>query len=233
MTTLDKARQDAIEHAAREYPRESCGLIVNVAGKARYLACRNLSADPDAVQLDPADYAAAEDTGQVVAFVHSHPDHTSAPSPHDQAVHAASRLEWWIIGSDGVHVMPAAGELALEGRRFLHGAVDCYTLIRDYYRQVRGVVIPDFVRTDGWWDRGENLYLANFGAAGFVEVDSPQDGDVVLMKVLSGQPNHGAIWLDGDVLLHHLPGRLSCREVYGGYFRERTTHYLRYQGAGA
>ena len=234
---FNKCRVDAEAHAFAEYPREAVGLVVNVRGKPKYVPCRNQSEELDHFILHPEDYAAAEDMGDIVVIVHSHPDVGPEPSLHDLASHAVSRTTWWIVGLvNGVatwHEMPANGELALEGRVFVHGVIDCYTLIRDYYRQVRDISLLDFHRKDDWWHNGENLYVDNFARAGFVPVSTPEQGDVIIMAIGSPTPCHGAIWLDGDVLLHHLYGRLSCKEVYGRSFRECTTHILRYKGVGA
>jgi len=231
---LNKCRADAEAHALADYPREAVGLVINARGKPRYVPCRNQSEELDHFILHPEDYAAAEDLGDIIAIVHSHPDAGPEPSLHDIASHAVSRMAWWIVGlKDGVatwHEMPAAGEMPLEGRVFVHGAIDCYTLIRDYYRQERGIDLLDFYRSDDWWHNGGDLYRENFTKAGFVETSTPSNGDVVLMAIGSPTPCHGAIWLDGDILLHHLYGRLSCREVYGAAFRERTTHFLTYSG---
>jgi len=230
---FEKCRADAEAHALTEYPRESCGLVVSVRGKPSYVPCRNQSEEPDHFILHPEDYAAAEDLGDIVAVVHSHPDAGPEPSLHDIASHAASRMTWWIVGlKDGLatwHEMPAAGELPLEGRVFVHGVIDCYTLVRDYYRQVLGIILPDFHRKDDWWHNGENLYVDNFERAGFVPVATPEPGDLIVMAIGSPTPCHGAIWLEGDVLLHHLYGRLSCKEVYGRAYRECTTHIMRYE----
>jgi len=231
---FNKCRADAEAHALAEYPREAVGLVVSVRGKPSYVPCRNQSEEPDHFILHPEDYAAAEDMGDIITVVHSHPDAGPEPSLHDVASHAASRMTWWIVGlKDGAatwHEMPAAGELPLEGRVFVHGVIDCYTLVRDYYRQELGITLPDFHRKDDWWRNGDSLYVDNFANAGFVETDTLSNGDVILMAIGSQTPCHGAIWLDGDVLLHHLYGRLSCREVYGAAYRERTTHFLRYRG---
>jgi proteasome lid subunit RPN8/RPN11 len=232
---LNKCRADAEAHARADYPREAVGLIVSVRGKPRYVPCRNQSAEPDRFILHPDDYMSAEDLGDIVVVVHSHPDAGPEPSMHDLASHAASMLAWWIVGlKDGAATwleLPATGEMPLEGRVFAHGAIDCYTLIRDYYRQERSIELLDFYRPDDWWHNGGDLYVENFAKAGFVETSTPSNGDVVLMAIGSAAPCHGAIWLDGDVLLHHLYGRLSCREVYGAAYRERTTHFLTYKGA--
>ena len=232
---FNKCRADAEAHARAEYPREAVGLVVSLRGTPSYVPCRNQSEEPDHFILHPEDYVAAEDLGDIIAVVHSHPDAGPEPSLHDIASHAVGRMAWWIVGlQDGAatwHEMPAAGEMPLEGRTFIHGVIDCYTLIRDYYRQERGVTLMDFHRKDDWWHSGENLYVENFTKAGFVEVDTPSNGDVILMAIGSPTPCHGAIWLDGDVLLHHLYSRLSCREVYGAAYRERTTHILRHKDA--
>jgi len=109
--------------------------------------------------------------------------------------------------------------------------LDCYSLIRDWYAQERGIDLPDFTRFDEWWKRGENLYLDNFAGAGFHVVE-PADmnlGDVLLMQVASPVPNHAAIYLGDGLILHHLQGRLSSRDVYGGYWQKITTHTLRHQ----
>ena len=231
---FEKCRADAEAHALAEYPRESCGLVVSVRGKPSYVPCRNQSDEPDRFILHPEDYAAAEDLGDIVAVVHSHPDADPEPSLHDIASHAASRMTWWIVGlKDGaatLHEMPAAGEMPLEGRVFVHGVIDCYTLVRDYYRQVLGIILPDYHRKDDWWHSGDNLYVDNFERAGFVPVSTPEPGDLIVMAIGSPTPCHGAIWLEGDVLLHHLYGRLSCKEVFGRAYRECTTHIMRYKG---
>ena len=91
--------------------------------------------------------------------------------------------------------------------------------------------LPDYQRFDEWWKRGENLYLDNFTHAGFdvASSDGLGEGDVLLMQVNSDVPNHAAIYLGDGLILHHLQGRLSSRDVYGGYWQKITTHILRHQ----
>jgi cell wall-associated NlpC family hydrolase len=78
-----------------------------------------------------------------------------------------------------------------------------------------------------------NLYLDNFGSAGFGVTDltdrtSLKVGDVLLMQVAASVPNHAAVYLGDGLILHHLQGRLSSRDVYGGYWQKVTTHALRH-----
>jgi cell wall-associated NlpC family hydrolase len=148
----------------------------------------------------------------------------------------ASGLPWHIVGipsEDWVRVEPTGFVAPLVGREWSHGVLDCYSLVRDWFRSERGVLLPNFARFDDWWKRGENLYLDNFSqvgfeAIGFADLRNLQLGDCFLMQVASPVPNHAAVYLGDGLILHHLQGRLSSRDVYGGYWQKVTTHVLRY-----
>ncbi len=88
---------DAIEHALREGPREACGLVVLVDGVEGYWPCRNVATSDGEFDLHCVDYAEAEDAGQVVAVVHSHPAGPAEASADDQAECTASRLPWHVL----------------------------------------------------------------------------------------------------------------------------------------
>lgn len=218
-------------HARSVYPRESCGLLVD----GRYLPCRNLSDGGDHFVMDPRDYARAEAIGVIEAVVHSHPDAPAHPSAADRVACEQTGVPWHIIGlPSGVWsgCSPCGYAAPLIGRPFYHGVLDCYSLIRDWYARERGITLRDFERPDGWWDHGANLYVDHFRDAGFVRVaaDEIEPGGVILMQIHSPVPNHGAVYLGDGVILHHLCRRLSSREVYGGYWRKHSTHWLRYVG---
>ena len=245
-------------HAIAEYPRECCGLLVSSRdGSEAYVPCRNLAADGGQFLLPAEDYAAAEDQGNIVAVVHSHPDAPAQPSEADLVACEASGLPWYIVevrkGDDGViathHVYswsPDGYQAPLVGRAFHHGILDCYTIIRDWWLRERGVVLMDFHREDGWWNTEQELYLDNYEAAGWRRLadDEPlEPGDMIVMQVQSQRANHAGVYL-GDqplterpdlhplsgAMLHHLYGRPSERVVYGGYWRDVTRARLRYAG---
>ncbi|MGN5509353.1 NlpC/P60 family protein, partial [Campylobacter coli] len=52
-------------------------------------------------------------------------------------------------------------------------------------------------------------------------------GDVILMQILSDRVNHAAVFLGGDLILHHLYGRLSKTDVFGGYWLRNTRMIIR------
>lgn len=145
-------------------------------------------------------------------------------------------MPWHIVtwpNGEWVYLEPTGYEAPLIGRHWSHGVLDCYSIIRDWYRLERGITLPDFERADEWWHKGQNLYVENFKAAGFTSVpmEELQPGDVLLMQVASRVSNHGAVYLGNNIMLHHLHRRLSCRAVFDGYYRKHCTMVLRYGGS--
>ncbi len=232
----DKIIKDIYSHAEDEYPKESCGIVIKSQGLLKYIRCNNISETPrEDFTLDPRDYMNAESAGNIEYIVHSHPDASSNPSSADKIQCNLSQIPWIIISypNSSIYTMyPGNSDIPYEGREFIFGVLDCFTLIRDYYNKELNINIKDYERRDNFWKRGENLYLDNFEKEGFIsikDIDKPQKHDVFLLNIGSNISNHGAIYLDNDIILHHLYGRLSEKTVYGGYWRKHTTYLLRHK----
>lgn len=232
LTELNLLREHIIAHAAACYPRESCGLIVNIDGVDVYVPCNNRASGDDYFIIAPEDYAQADMRGEIIAVVHSHPNCSAGPSDTDKLGCAATGIPWIVLSYPNIEWW-TVNEDQFVGRIFEHGKTDCYSIIRDWYQQKYGAVLPDFSRSDEWWEKSENLYLDNFGIAGFYEVKDQtlQIGDVLLMRILSPVPNHGAVYVGDNTILHHLYNQLSRSETYNAFFRRATTHVLRYHKA--
>lgn len=228
-------------HALQSYPQESCGLVVG----GEYLPCENVA------DLPEEDFSIRDQivmpyivAGTLQAVIHSHPVKAifapSDPSVRDMIGQISAQVPWGIIDTDGEVVTAPYwfGDITLDtpllGVEFHHGVQDCYTAIRKWYWQTRGIKLKDFPRQGMWWCEDENLYVDNFAKAGFFIVDicDIQDGDVVLGKIKSEVINHAGIYLDNSVdgcglVYHHLPGRLSRRESAGPWLN-RTELVVRY-----
>lgn len=234
--TPDPAVLEALRaHAAAEAPRECCGAVVLEGGRQAYVPCRNISPSPRShFQAHPADLAAAEARGPVLAYAHSHVGLPPRPSQGDMRGIEDTGLPWIIAchptGAVEVHA-PTGWRAPLIGREFCHGTLDCFTLIRDYYLEELGIRLPDFAREDEWWKRGGNLYLENYAAAGFALVPDggPRRHDVLLIHLRSPVPNHGAVYLGNGVILHHVTRRLSRREGYAGFWKHYTAAVVRHR----
>ncbi len=228
----EKTKAAILAHAEAEYPRECCGVVIVVKGRERYLPCRNIATANEHFAIDPADWAAAEDQGDITTVVHSHCNLPPFPSQADRVGCEQTGLPWliasWPTGQIN-EIQPEGYVAPLIGREFCHGVLDCYALVRDFYAHELKIDLPDFEREDEWWLKNQNLYLENFERAGFVRVDDLQPHDGILIQVASDVPNHAAVYLGDNVILHHVMQRLSCREVYGGYWHKHTYCVVRHR----
>ena len=234
MILSETVKAKFVEQAKAECPREACGLVIIKNGKQVYYPAKNLAKGSDNFILDPIDYEKADTAGEIVAVIHSHPNMSAKPSQADLVACEASGLPWFICGipSEQWEYIEPSGYIApLVGRQWSHGVLDCYAIIRDWYAQEKNISLLDFERSDEWWKMGGNLYLDNFEKAGFkrITLEDLSCGDVILMTVNSTVPNHGAIYLGDNMILHHVHGRLSTRDIFGGYWLKNAMVYLRYE----
>ena len=235
MKLTEDIKHLALQHAKDESPKECVGLVHIVKGKERYFKCNNLAETPDEqFILDPDDYIKAEKQGEITAIIHSHPNTNHYPSYADKAACEKSGKQWFIVNPHTEkwgNWQPTGYQLPYVGRQFFHGVVDCYTLVRDFYTKEFNIQLNDYFRRDKWWEKGENMYLNNFNNEGFYEISLKEIeyGCVILMHLEADVPNHAAIYLGDNVILHHVQGRLSSRDVYGGYFIQSTAKVLKHE----
>lgn len=245
---MRKKTVDAIvAHALTEYPKESCGFIVKDGRKELYVPVENTSENANEhFRISAERYAEVEDQYTIMAIVHSHPDETSSPSEADRVLCEGTKLPWVIVGiykdnltgellADTPHqLIPEGYEAPLEGRIFYHGVLDCYTLIRDYYKRTLQISLPDFPRQDCWWEdpEAESLYAKHYADAGFILVTdgSLKEHDIIAMEIgSSAGPNHAGVYLGDNIMLHHMYGMPSTKAVYGGSYQYATRFIFRHK----
>tara|TARA_R100000152_G_scaffold7212_1_gene2767 strand:+ start:1058 stop:1759 length:702 start_codon:yes stop_codon:yes gene_type:complete len=228
-------KQEALTHAKIEDPKESCGLLVNIKGKEKYFPCRNLSlTGHQCFILDPEDYVACSNLGDITAVVHSHPVTPPSPSEADKIACEQSNLKWHIVNpktEQWGYCEPTGYKAPIIGRQWVWGVTDCWALVRDWYKENLGIELRDWQRPTTPEEFIENPMFEKCATdTGFVELkpeDKLQNGDLLLMSIMANGLNHVAVFIDGDVL-HHLADRLSTREPYNQWLLKCTGKRYRY-----
>ena len=145
-----KWKDAAMLHAKEQDPKESCGLLLEVKGKEKYFPCKNLSTySHQCFIIDPNDFTKAEETGNILAVVHSHPVTQPVASQADKIGCENSKLPWHIVNpktEQWGYYEPSGYKPALLGRPWVWGITDCWSLVRDWYKEEKNIVLRDWER---------------------------------------------------------------------------------------
>lgn len=224
------------KHAEEEFPKESVGFVVD----GKYVRVKNIHTEPEQhFKVHPKTIAKYK--GKIQAVIHSHnisidpttgkTVHLTFPSKSDMEAQiawnipfgiqyvteeGAGNILWWGRG------VPVAD---YEGRPYVYGVYDCFSVILDYYREELGIDLPDFPREDEWWERDEDVYVNHMKDYGMIKVDKDdlQPNDVILLTIRSNVANHAILYLGGDQGLHHLALNTSRIESVNRYIDPQKT----------
>ena len=228
-------KESAFIHAKEQDPKESCGLLLNIKGKEIYHPCRNLAiTDHQCFIIDPEDYVKADDRGEIIAIIHSHPITPPTPSQADKVSCEHSNLPWHIVNprtEKWGYCEPTGYKPRLLGRQWVWAVTDCWTLVRDWYKEEKNIQLRDYKRPTTPEEFYKNplleILLPERGFKLLEPNELLMNGDVLAMDMGFGKLNHVAIFLNGEVL-HHLTDRLSCREPYSAWLQKCTGAKYRY-----
>ena len=183
----------ALAHAKDQDPKESCGLLLNIKGKERYFPCRNLSMTAhQCFILDPEDYVKADNTGDIIAVIHSHPVTPPVASQSDKVACEQSGLVWHIVNpktESWGYLKPTGYKAPIIGREWAWGVTDCYTLVRDWYKEKLNIDLIDWHRPTTLEEFNKNpMFEKCAEETGFRELkpdEKLENGDLLFMSILS------------------------------------------------
>ena len=227
----------ALEHAQKDSPQEACGLLTIHKGKEKYYPCKNIAEEQgDYFILDPDDWIKAEDEGEVIAVIHSHPNYPPYPSEADLASCEYLDLPFYIVNPETKqwhYFKPSGYKKGLIGRQWVWGIQDCWSLVEEWYKENKNIQIEHWPRPKSPKEFSKNpLFEYALPKLGFIEIENTvdlQEGDVLLMDTTNtGKLDHVALYLGNQTIFHHCVKRLSCRELYNQEYIDCTKKRYRY-----
>lgn len=229
---------DKIKEVAEASTTEICGLVINERGKPTFYNCNNIAGNKDNnFSIDPLDFIKYNELGEILFIVHSHVNTSELPSVEDIASCNSNKYPWIIYSTvtKKFHIEhPIGHKLGLLNRQYVFNVYDCWTLVKDYYKEKLNIELPKYIATnENWFLDATNNYFEQYAEeVGFSKVtdNSIKEHDVLLFLTGNAKiPNHAAVWLGNNTILHHAYNRLSCKEVYGGYWAKTRVSTYRYK----
>lgn len=223
------------QHGRTTAPAEACGAIIAGPGDAlEALPLRNVHERPETCfRMDPAEWTKLAAGGRVRAYYHSHPTGPAAFSDADKVMSEETGFPVYLydVPSDElIAYTPSGWQPPLEGRAFMAGVNDCFSVVRDWHRANTGIELELPPRTSEMMLRG----IPNLGEMiernRLVRVTGqPLKGDLLVMHLrASGSvPNHVAVFIGDGEFLHQTVREPSRRDAWGGYWEHITTMILR------
>lgn len=225
-----------VEYCKEKAPEEACGYVYN----DEVYFVDNISKDPtNNFEVSIEDSCKINELDCIVW--HSHTNGMAIPSKEDMIVQQTTGKVWYIFVFDrklDEYYMKEyfsfgdeSQDVPLYGRQFRFGVTDCYSFVRDYYKQVRGIILPNYPREYRSWYNKVSDYEDHYKEAGFVEVGRGlgdlQKDDVILFRLNSPVLNHAGVYLGNGLVGHHLEDKLSKTDAIErwGKFAEKVLRY--------
>ncbi len=225
-----KTRKQVRELCRAEPTIEICGLLVYHLNEIKAFKCRNSSENPkENFTIHPKDYLKISLSGdEIVGIFHSHILNNNEFSLPDKINSSGLNLKslLYCIETDSfLEFTPEGYRSPYIGREFIWGEQDCLSLVIDYYNNELKLNISGifdnrdaniFTIAKNGWDFTSNK--DRYNKYGFIKVDENiynlifKKNDLILIKSENNIPNHAAIYLGGNKILHQPRNHFSLIE---------------------
>jgi proteasome lid subunit RPN8/RPN11 len=257
-----EVKQKILEHVGLNTNEESCGLLLERSSEITVRPCQNIAfSSKKRFIISPYEVAEARKEGEIIAFYHSHLDGEGL-TELDKLISKKLMLPtiiYTIESNKFDEYVPLNEDVPLIGRPYFQGVFDCYSLIRDYYKNNLNLTLPDIwefickksgckvseviakmqlldepdknlATLNAELPKFSNLFNDFFIESGFVKVPELQKNDVIITNIPRfNLPIHAMLYLGGNTILHHPANRKSTSGPFIGFYKTNTAFFLRYK----
>ncbi len=116
--------------------------------------------------------------------------------------------------------------------------IDCFNLCVLIFKEQLSINVNLLTSTfcnivdDDWYNKTNQSFMDEFNnpVHGFVKVSKPQIYDIIVMSIGSTNvPNHCAMYVDNDKVIHTMEKHSSWISPYGTYYKQYTTGIYRWK----
>jgi len=223
--------KNQIKQYALENPNiEACGLILESGNSTFVCKCKNISQNSGKhFELNPLDYLRLWDEGRNKIIGYWHTQKSTKPSSLDVINYKNHKLPSYIYSRESDEIIEVTDKHLKYnkylGREFEINKSDCFGLVRDYYKNEKGIFITDYHREDGWFKSFPDLIKNVYEREGFVKIKIEEivEGDLVEFSY-----GHFGIYLEGDLILHHERSKYSNIERFTEVWKKRVSNIYRH-----
>tara|TARA_B100000427_G_scaffold273882_1_gene241792 strand:- start:100 stop:837 length:738 start_codon:yes stop_codon:yes gene_type:complete len=230
-------------HALSSTPKECCGILYEKSGATLAHECMNVSEEPEKhFSIRPRDYLTASKKGSVKAVYHSHVSDNNKFSPNDMINSRAHQVPFvlYSIGKDCFSTFdPRKNKTFLYDRTFKIGETDCYTVVKEYYKDL-GIEINGRNDLGNDWHKKDPSLIQKLFELNKNNPDLPiielgattqlQKHDVIVFEFIKGRgPNHVAVYLDDGNILHHPRNKYLSIEPLSNTYKKTICKIYRHE----
>ena len=221
------------DHAKECGPLECCGLILSSAeGSLEVYRCKNNQTKKGRFSINPKDYLKASEQGDIVAAYHSHLEGLSFSEfdMYNSNIHNIKYILFSMKENSFVTYDPNSELNEYVGREFEIGATDCFTLLKDFYKNELNISIRNYFRDEDWKKNLPDLFDKYFEKENFKEVKNLKKHDTLLFKTSKDDfSSHCAVYLGNQLMLHQPRNMISRIDEYDERYKRITNKIIRHK----
>lgn len=235
---MEKDQKRIIEICENKPNQEVCGFIKVVGAELVIVECENIAEDKENnFQFSVQDSIFAQDK-DVVGIFHSHTDCDQALSTFSHAdIDAAEEFQkplylYVLKTKKWLNYTPNGYSRDLIGRQFIRGINDCYTELRDYYRQELKINLRDYIRYEEVFEGKNDYIMENIWKEGFITQPNTSvihKNDILVFRRYGAYPRHLGVFVGNGRFLHQPAINLSCVEILSGFWQSNLKYVLRHK----
>lgn len=213
MTSIKKEILNSVkEHSDSEGENECCGLILQKDGEQMIHKARN-SVEPEFLKTNFAicgkDYLKAISIGKIIAVYHSH--NCDYISENDKKFSRNSNIPYLIFHkkSNKFSIYDPRDDVStyIEGE-FKIGINDCYTIVKEHYEKKLGILLENYSRDEGWYDKNPDIMIESARKEGLEIVKNITSiSELKVNDILVTNNKHLCIYLGNGQIIHRRRGR--------------------------